>query len=67
MTAYTAAEYEELRKAIAEGALRVQYQDRSVTYRSLDEMRSLLREMEQSLGLNPTATGQYRMSYNRGL
>lgn len=44
--AWTQTDVDNLREAIALGATRVRIADRDVTYRSLDEMRSLLREME---------------------
>jgi hypothetical protein len=47
--AYTQADADALRKAIAQGASRVQFQDRSVTYRSLDEMRQILALIENEL------------------
>lgn len=40
----------ELREAIASGALNVKFGERSVTYRSLAEMRSVLTEMTAALG-----------------
>ncbi len=45
MASYTQAQLDALRAAIATGALRVDYGDRSVTYRSLDEMQTLERIM----------------------
>lgn len=40
----------ELREAIASGALNVKFGERSVTYRSLAEMREVLTEMTAALG-----------------
>ncbi len=57
MAQYTTAQRDALREAIALGALRVKYRDREVTYRDLDEMRRLLREIEADIakdqGLQP--------------
>lgn len=47
--AYTQADADKLKKAIATGALRVRFADREVTYRSLDEMRTALRLVEREL------------------
>lgn len=47
--AYTTLEYETLVKAIAQGALIVEYGDKKVTYRSLSDMRSIKKEMEDQL------------------
>lgn len=45
--AYTQTDVDALKTAIASGAVDVTYSDGSrVTYRSLDEMRSILGEME---------------------
>jgi hypothetical protein len=44
--AYTAAQLQSLRDAIAEGVLQVRFSDgRQMTYRSLDEMRRIERSM----------------------
>lgn len=45
MAKYTSTELAALRAAIASGALSVQYTDRSVTYRSLDDMLKVERIM----------------------
>jgi len=45
---FTQAQIEALEKAIAEGTLRVKYQDREVTYRSLEEMLEILSLMKKS-------------------
>jgi len=50
-TSWTLADVEQLRSAIAQGVKRVEYQDKAVTYHSLDEMMRALRMMEEALGL----------------
>jgi len=47
---FSQADIDALRSAMAKGALRVRFGDREVQYRSLDEMRELLREMEIEVG-----------------
>ena len=47
--AYSQTQIDELRAAIASGQLMVRSGDRSVQYRSLDEMRQQLRVMEAGL------------------
>lgn len=47
--AYTQDQVDRLEAAIAEGAVRVRYADREVTYRNLDEMRQTLGTMKASL------------------
>jgi parvulin-like peptidyl-prolyl isomerase len=48
--AYTQAQLAALEAAIAEGALTVKYQDKQVTYRSLDEMIRLRNMMRREMG-----------------
>ncbi len=47
--AFTQAERDALASAIASGATSVSYEGKSVTYRSLDEMRRTLAMIEQEL------------------
>lgn len=62
---YSAAQITALEAAIATGALQVRYGDRSVTYRSLDEMRSVLAELKgQVQGV--VRTRQVRLRTNKG-
>lgn len=55
--AYTLEQYEALQAAIAGGELSVRYADRSVTYRSVDEMLKILRLMRDDLGLGANCNG----------
>lgn len=55
--AYTLEQYEALQAAVAGGELSVRYADRSVTYRSVDEMLKILRLMRDDLGLNAKCNG----------
>lgn len=48
--AWTTAERDELKSAIAKGARRVKFADREVEYRSLEEMRQTLAMIEAELG-----------------
>lgn len=66
--AYTQEQYSELQAAIAEGALVVRHADRTVTYRSLDEMQRILRMMADELGLNATnnSGGRRFASFSKG-
>ena len=58
--AYTIEQFNALQAAIAEGALSVRYADKSVTYRSLDEMMRILKLMATELGLNACTDGGRR-------
>ncbi len=60
--AYTIEQYSALQAAIAEGALSVRYADKSVTYRSLDEMMRILKLMATELGVNASNCGGRRYS-----
>lgn len=53
---WTQKQHDALERAIAEGAETVRYEDRTVTYRSLDDMLKLLASMKASLGMNAGAT-----------
>ncbi|MCY1437493.1 hypothetical protein D9M71_536570 [compost metagenome] len=65
--AYTMEQYEALQAAVAGGELSVRYADRSVTYRSIDEMLRILRLMKDELGLNDNNNGGRRYaSFSKG-
>jgi len=65
--AYTMEQYSALQAAIAEGALTVRYADKSVQYRSLDEMARILKMMATELGLNANNDGGRRYaSFSKG-
>ncbi len=49
--AWTQEEYDALKAAMATGALKVEYADKKVEYRSLKDMRELLSVMAADLGL----------------
>lgn len=49
MANYAQADIDALRAAVKQGVSSVSYADRTVTYRSLDEMRKLLAEMENAV------------------
>ena len=60
--AYTSTQLEDLRAAIAEGVLSVRFSDgRSLTYRSLDEMRRI--EAAMAAELEPSTTVRVRRTY----
>lgn len=50
MARWTEAQLTALREALATGATRVSFEDRTVEYRSLAEIRSLIAEAEGDLG-----------------
>ena len=46
---YTIVQRDALRQAIASGVLRLVYEGKHVEYRSMDELKSALNEVEQAL------------------
>lgn len=56
-----------LDNAIAQGALIVEYADKRVQYRSLDEMLRVRRLMAEELGLNKPARSRKYGEFNKGL
>lgn len=67
MSAYTLDQVEKLKEAIAQGTLRVQYADKLIEYRSLDEMIRILDMMSKELGLVPKNGGRKFASHTKGL
>lgn len=65
-TTYTLADVTALRDALKTGTLRVQYQDKAITYRSVSEMMQVLRLMEQELGLK-RRTSRVKAEFDKGL
>lgn len=63
--AWTAAQIAALEAAIATGALTVRYADRTVTYRSLDEMLRLLEDMKDEV-LARTKVRHIRVNSSKG-
>ncbi len=70
--AYTQTQLDALEEAIALGALEVEYDDpggrKRVRYRSIEQMRSLRREMRRELGIDNTDGRRFhRMESHKGL
>lgn len=49
---YTTEQYKALKDAYVSGVMQVSYAGQSTTYRSLQEMKQLLNEMEAELGIS---------------
>ncbi|WP_236032400.1 phage head-tail joining protein [Pseudomonas schmalbachii] len=68
--AYTIEQYHALEAAIADGALTVHYsgagQNKSVTYRSLDEMIRILNLMAGQLGMGLSTPQRTYASFTKG-
>lgn len=65
--AYTIEQYNKLKAAIATGALEVKYADKTVKYRSLDEMTAILTAMGKELGLISSGKTHKYPSFSKGL
>ena len=67
--AYTLEDYNTLKSAIASGALRVEYGDKKIEYRTFDDMLKTLALMESDLGLNNKNSNNGRTigNFSRGL
>jgi len=68
--AFTQSEVDALRRAIASGTRRFQYQGRTIEYRDLAEMRDTLEMMQSELnGTGKTRIGTRRVfaSHSKGL
>ena len=66
MAAFTQAQLDALIAAIASGATKVEYADKTIEYRSLAEMRSLKNEMEICLGLAKKKGGRRVAIFSSG-
>jgi len=66
--AWTQTQLDAMNTAIAEGTLTVRFADRSVTYRSLNEMLRIRTLMMDEIGTNAVVKDQMRtFSYSKGI
>jgi hypothetical protein len=67
--AYTAADREALERALARGERRVTFGDKTVEYRSVDELRAALREVDAALAREAgrPKLRQIRVTTDKGL
>ena len=72
--AFTDAQLQALETALARGERRVTFQDKTVEYRSVDELKAAIREVKQGIyeqatasGLWPSAPRQIRVTTSKGL
>ena len=71
--AYTDAQLQALETALARGERRVTFQDKTVEYRSIDELRVAIREVKRGIfeqaaatGMWPSAPRQIRVTTSKG-
>lgn len=69
--AWTQTDIDKLKAAIAQGATKVKFADREVTYRSLDEMRETLRilqaEVDSASGVTRPRLRKVQFITHKGL
>ena len=72
--AYTDAQLQALETALARGERRVTFQDKTVEYRSVDELKAAIREVKRGIyeqatasGLWPAAPRKIRVTTSKGL
>lgn len=66
MSGFTQQDYQALSRSIASGTLSVRYADRTVQYRSLDEMLRIRNMMALELGI-ATRPNRVLASFDKGL
>ena len=66
MATATQADLDALESAIRRGIRSVEYNGESVTYRSLDEMRAILKEMKRQIS-SSSSTGASYPTFSKGL
>jgi hypothetical protein len=59
MSTYTAEQLQALRDALAKGEKRVSFGDKTVEYRTVEELSTAIREVEVGLHKDAVATGLY--------
>lgn len=71
--AYTQEQLHALEAALAKGEQRVTFADKTVEYRSVDELKAAIREIKREMirlgaqtGLGPTSPHQIRVTTNKG-
>ena len=67
MSAWTLEDISTLEKAIAQGTLRVQYADKLIEYRTLDDMIRTLNMMRKDLGVILPNAGRKFGDFTKGL
>lgn len=65
--AFSQSDLDALDAAIAQGALRVKYADKEVTYRSLDEMMRVRNFIEEKLGKKAAGASRIYPTTSKGL
>lgn len=64
--AFTQSDIDRLKAAIAQGTLTVEVEGRRVTYRSVAEMREILKMMQDEVNGNASKNRMSRVAFRRG-
>lgn len=64
---FTDAQLKKLEEAISTGALTVRYADKTVQYRSLEEMLRIREIMRKALGYVTGQSGRIKLEHDKGL
>jgi hypothetical protein len=67
MASYTQEQLSALEAAVAQGVLTVEYGDKKVTYRSLNEMLRLIDMMRKDIGVSSKNGGKKFAQFDKGL
>lgn len=59
MSTYTETQLQTLRDALAKGEKRVTFGDKTVEYRTVDELKEAIRQVETARNRDASATGLY--------
>lgn len=67
--AFTQSQIDALETALAQGTLEVQYADKKIKYRDLDEMERILNKMKSEVAGTPRSVGGVRLyaRHSKGL
>lgn len=65
--AWTTTDLDAIEKAIVNGTTIVKYADKSVTYRSIDELIRIRDLIKKELGMTNAASGRVYSSHSKGL
>lgn len=64
---WTVEDLKALESAIAQGVVRVEYSDKKITYRSLDEMIRIRNRIRKDLGFIDEKPKRFLSSFNKGI
>jgi hypothetical protein len=67
MAVFTQEQYDQLLSAYAKGVTTVEYADQKVTYRSLKDMKALLNEIGETIGVKSKWNGRVLTKFKSGL